>query len=125
MQAKTSSGKPNYIGRFGGLTVPGTPVGAIVSIGMVILCWLAIPIARPFILGTGGLGLIVGLILWWKHTKSHEEISSIVRASQRNGPCRIADHQLRIHFLIHHIPIALFQRSVDSLHNDVYRQTTH
>jgi hypothetical protein len=72
MQAKTSSGKPNYIGRFGGLTVPGTPVGAIVSIGMVILCWLAIPIARPFILGTGGLGLIVGLILWWRHNKSSE-----------------------------------------------------
>src|SRR5712675_368885 len=60
MPLKTSSGKPNYIGRFGGLTVPGTSVGAIVSIGMAILCWLAIPIARPFILGTGGLGLIVG-----------------------------------------------------------------
>jgi len=72
MPLKTSSGKSNYIGRFGGLTVPGTPVGAIVSIGMAILCWLAIPIARPFILGTGGLGLIVGLILWWKHTKSNE-----------------------------------------------------
>lgn len=67
-----NNGKPNYIGRFGGLTVPGTPVGAIVSIGLVILCWLAIPIARPFILGTGGLGLIVGLMLWWKHNKFHE-----------------------------------------------------
>jgi hypothetical protein len=54
------------------LTVPGTPVGAIVSIGLVILCWLAIPLARPFILGTGGLGLIVGLILWWRHNKSNE-----------------------------------------------------
>jgi len=72
MPLKAPSGKSNYIGRFGGLTVPGTPVGAIVSIGMVILCWLAIPIARPFILGTGGLGLIVGLILWRKHTKSNE-----------------------------------------------------
>ncbi|MCU1241884.1 MAG: hypothetical protein JWO71_2610 [Candidatus Acidoferrum typicum] len=70
MPSKTSSGKPNYIGRFGGLTVPGTPVGAIVSVGMVILCWLAIPIARPFILGTGGLGLIVGLVLWRRHSKS-------------------------------------------------------
>jgi len=44
-----SPGKPSYIGRFGGLTVPGTPVGAIVSIGLVVLCWLAIPLARPFI----------------------------------------------------------------------------
>jgi len=72
MPPKTSSSKPHYISRFGGLTVPGTPVGAIVSIGMVILCWLAIPIARPFILGTGGLGLIVGLVLWWRHNKSSE-----------------------------------------------------
>jgi hypothetical protein len=72
MSPKTPSGKPNYIGRFGGLTVPGTPVGAIVSIGLVILCWLAIPIARPFILGTGGLGLIVGLVLWRRHSKSSE-----------------------------------------------------
>ena len=66
MAQKISSGRPSYIGRYGGLTVPGTPVGAIVSIG------LAIPIARPFILGTGGLGLIVGLFLWWKHAKSSE-----------------------------------------------------
>jgi hypothetical protein len=72
MAQKISSGKPSYIGRFGGLTVPGTPVGAIVSIGLVVLAWLAIPIARPFILGTGGLGLIVGLLLWWKHAKSSE-----------------------------------------------------
>jgi hypothetical protein len=60
-------GKPSYIGKFGGLTVPGTPVGAIVSIGLGVLCWLAIPIARPFILGTGGLGLVVGLLLWRWH----------------------------------------------------------
>ncbi len=66
------SGRPSYIGKFGGLTVPGTPVGAIVSAGLVVLCWLAIPIARPFILSTGGLGLVVGLILWWRHTKSSE-----------------------------------------------------
>ncbi len=51
----------------GDLNVPGTRAGAIVSIGLVILAWIAIPIARPFILGTGGVGLIVGLILFWKH----------------------------------------------------------
>jgi len=72
MPLKISSGKPSYVGRYGGFTVPGTPVGAIVSIGLVILCWQAIPIARAFILGTGGLGLIVGLILWWRHTKLRE-----------------------------------------------------
>ncbi len=64
------SGKPNFIGKYGGLSVPGTQAGAVVTIGLVVLAWIAIPIARPFILGTGGLGLILGLILWWWHNKS-------------------------------------------------------
>ena len=72
MQEKPSSGKPSYIGRYGGLSVPDTRAGAIVSIGLVVLAWLAIPLARPFIVGTVGLGLIVGLLLWWRHTKSSE-----------------------------------------------------
>ena len=64
--------KNSYTGRYGGLSVPGTRAGAVVSIGLVVLAWLAIPIARPFILGTVGLGLVVGLLLWWRHTKSSE-----------------------------------------------------
>jgi hypothetical protein len=77
MQEKPSSDKPNvgrpsYIGRYGGLSVPGTRAGAIVSIGLVVLAWLAIPIARPFILGTIGLGVLLGLFLWWRHNKSSD-----------------------------------------------------
>ena len=64
--------KPNFIGKYGGLSVPGTRAGAIVTIGLVVLAWIAIPLARPFILGTGVLGLLVGLVLWWKHNKSSE-----------------------------------------------------
>ena len=67
---KAVLGRPSYIGRYGGLTVPGTRAGAVVSIGLVVLAWIAIPIARPFILGTVGLGLLVGLLLWWKHRSS-------------------------------------------------------
>jgi hypothetical protein len=67
-----SSDKPGFIGRHGGLSVPGTRAGAIVTIGLVVLAWIAIPIARPFILGTGGLGLILGLIMWWRHNKGSE-----------------------------------------------------
>jgi hypothetical protein len=72
MQEKPSSGKPSDIGRYGGLSVPGTRAGAIVSIGLVVLAWLAIPLARPFIIGTVGLGLIVGLFLWWRRNRSGE-----------------------------------------------------
>lgn len=54
-------------GTFGTITIPGTPVGAIVSAGLVVICWFALPLSHIFILGTGGLGLIVGLLLYWKH----------------------------------------------------------
>lgn len=52
---------------FGTISVPGTKVGAIVSIGLVVICWFALPLSRPFIVGTGGLGLLLGLILYRKH----------------------------------------------------------
>ena len=70
MSQNMFTGKPNYIGKYGGLSVPGTRAGAVVTIGLVVLAWIAIPLARPFILGTGGLGLIVGLVLWWTHNRS-------------------------------------------------------
>jgi len=54
---------------FGTVSVPGTRAGAIVSIGLVVIAWIAIPVARIFIVGTGGLGLVVGLILWWRHSR--------------------------------------------------------
>jgi hypothetical protein len=57
---------------FGTITIPGTPVGAIVSVGLVVICWFALPLSRPFILGTGGLGLIFGLLLYWKHRGPRE-----------------------------------------------------
>jgi hypothetical protein len=72
MQEKPSSDRPSYIGRYGGLSVPGTSAGAVVSIGLLVLAWLAVPIARPSIVGTVGLGLIVGLFLWWRHNRSSE-----------------------------------------------------
>jgi hypothetical protein len=52
---------------FGTVTVPGNRAGAIVSLGLVVIAWLAIPIARPFLLGTGLLGIVFALILRWKH----------------------------------------------------------
>lgn len=59
-------------GSFGTITVPGTPVGAIVSVGLVVICWFALPLSHIFILGTGGLGLILGLLLYWKHRGTRE-----------------------------------------------------
>lgn len=66
-------GKAGFIGKHGGINIPGTRAGLIVSVGLAVLAWIAIPIARVFILGTGGLGLLVGLFLWWRHSKSEEK----------------------------------------------------
>jgi hypothetical protein len=52
---------------FGTLTVPGNRAGAIVSLGLVVIAWFAIPIARPFLVGTAVLGIVFALILRWKH----------------------------------------------------------
>jgi hypothetical protein len=69
MPRRTEKQRPASPGTFGNLSVPGTRAGAIVSLGLVVIAWLVIPLARPFILGTAGLGTILGLILWKKHSQ--------------------------------------------------------
>jgi hypothetical protein len=59
--------QPQRLG-FGNLAVPGTKAGAVVSLGLVVIAWIAIPGARLFILGTLGLGCVVGLLLRWLHS---------------------------------------------------------
>jgi len=54
---------------FGNVSVPGTKAGAVVSIGMVVIAFLAIPVARPFILGAIGVGALIGWFLWWLHSR--------------------------------------------------------
>ena len=63
---RTQRNQPQRLA-FGNLPVPGTKAGAIVSLGLVIIAWLAIPGARVFIAGTIGLGAVVGLFLGWLH----------------------------------------------------------
>ncbi|HUE44246.1 MAG TPA: hypothetical protein VMP12_11795 [Candidatus Sulfotelmatobacter sp.] len=69
---ENASRRPNAPPRrlaFGDLPIPGTRAGAIVSAGLVIIAWLAIPVAHIFILGTVGLGAVVGLGLAWWHSR--------------------------------------------------------
>ena len=54
---------------FGNMAVPGTRAGAVVSLGLVVVAWLAIPLARPFILGVVGLGAFLGAFLYWLHNR--------------------------------------------------------
>jgi hypothetical protein len=54
---------------FGNVPIPGTKAGAVVSVGLVVVAWIAVPLARPFILGTVGLGALLGWLLWWLHSR--------------------------------------------------------
>jgi hypothetical protein len=54
---------------FGDIPIPGTKAGAIISAGLVIIAWIAIPVARVFILGTFGIGALLGLGLSWWHSR--------------------------------------------------------
>lgn len=67
MSRKIAESRPEPARAFGTVTIPGSRIGAVVSLGLVVICWIALPLARPFILGTGGLGSIVGLILYYRH----------------------------------------------------------
>jgi len=49
------------------LIVTGSPAGAIIAVGLLVMGWVGLPEARPFLLGTVGLGIPLGLILYWKH----------------------------------------------------------
>ena len=69
MKLQAERQRPASPGTFGQVSIPGTRAGAIVSLGLVVIAWLVIPIARPFILGAAGLGSVFGLILWRKHSK--------------------------------------------------------
>ncbi len=51
------------------LTVSGSRTGAFVSGVLVLIAFIAIPLARPFLLGTVGVGLLVGLALVRRHSQ--------------------------------------------------------
>jgi hypothetical protein len=49
------------------LIVTGSPAGAIVAIAVLAIGLVGLPEARPFLLASGGFGILLGLILYWKH----------------------------------------------------------
>jgi len=64
---RPDSGRPFSFRGMGTVSVPGTRAGLFVSIGLAVVAWLAIPLARPFIVCAVVFGLLTGWILWRKH----------------------------------------------------------
>jgi hypothetical protein len=50
------------------LTVSGSRTGTFVTAAIVLIAFIALPLARPFLIGTVVAGLIVGLALWRRHS---------------------------------------------------------
>jgi hypothetical protein len=55
------------------LTVAGNRAGLIVTAAIVLIAFIAIPIARPFLLGTIGVGSILGVTLRWRHSRRYDD----------------------------------------------------
>jgi hypothetical protein len=69
MPRKIETQRPRTLTDFGKVSIPGTRVGAVISVGLAIVAFWAIPLARPFILGAILLGPDIGFLLWRKHTR--------------------------------------------------------
>jgi hypothetical protein len=50
------------------LIITGSPAGAIVAISLVAMGFVGIPEARPFLLASVSFGMLLGSILYWKHS---------------------------------------------------------
>jgi hypothetical protein len=55
---------PGITGR---LHVDGGIAGAIIAVGFMVMGWIGIPQARPFLLGAFVFGIILGFIRYWRY----------------------------------------------------------
>jgi hypothetical protein len=51
----------------GGGLLTGHPIGLVIVVGLLLMGLVGLPEARPFFIGSIGLGGIFGLILWLRH----------------------------------------------------------
>ena len=49
--------------KMGSLVVTGSPIGGVLSIGMFVMVWFALPVVRPFLIGAIGLGVVFAAVL--------------------------------------------------------------
>jgi hypothetical protein len=62
-QDECSQGR-DPLAKMGNMVVTSSAVGGVLSIGMFIIIWGALPVVRPFLIGALALGGIFGFILW-------------------------------------------------------------
>ena len=55
------------LGKMGNMVITSSPVGGVLSVGMLIIIWVALPVVRPFLTAALIVGGIFGFGLWLKH----------------------------------------------------------
>lgn len=53
--------------QMGTIWITASWIGAVLSLGLGFMVYEALPETRLFILGALGLGVVIGLALWWRH----------------------------------------------------------
>ncbi len=51
----------------GTLWITASWIGAVLALGLGVMGYESLPETRLFLLGSLGLGTVIGLVLWWKH----------------------------------------------------------
>jgi len=51
----------------GTLWITASWIGAVLALGLSVMVYESLPETRLFLLGSIGLGAIIGAVLWWKH----------------------------------------------------------
>jgi len=54
------------IAKMSSLVVTGSAVGGILSLGLLVIIWTALPVVRPFLVAVLSVGAVFGGILWFR-----------------------------------------------------------
>jgi hypothetical protein len=53
--------------QMGTLWITASWIGAVLALGLGVMVYESLPETRLFLLASLGLGVVVGLFLWWRH----------------------------------------------------------
>jgi hypothetical protein len=53
--------------QMGTLWITASWIGAVLALGLAVMVYESLPETRSFLLGSLGLGAVVGFVLWWRH----------------------------------------------------------
>ena len=45
--------------------ITGSRIGGLLTLGLAVYLWIALPVFRFFLIGAIAVGIVIGLVLWW------------------------------------------------------------